>query len=185
MSLSLIIPLVYLGFSAAHPAQVTLVAPSSPVPTLRATILSQYSVWTGAIRFNTRKGKIFKDGTTSDITTLLTFHFPSSSVGRTCKFYFVLGRGSTASGSRQFDVFRSNAPAPGDTAGWPPGNQRGPHLARLEAANSGQAKWVDGPPNSIKSFPCPIGTWAAELVGVGDKDNIQWSDAAQGPYFTF
>ena len=42
-----------------------------------------------------------------------------------------------------------------------------------------------GFPNTIESFPCPTGTWAAEYVGVYDEDDIEWSGPGAGSYFKY
>lgn len=44
---------------------------------------------------------------------------------------------------------------------------------------------MNGFPNTIQSFPCPTGTWAAEFVGVYDDDDIEWSGAGAGSYFEY
>lgn len=83
---------------------------------LRVTPL--YEVWTGAVRHNTANGKVFKDGKTTDITTLLTFDFPPESAGKTCSFHFDLASDASAkiSGTEQFNVFTSLAPATRNTS---------------------------------------------------------------------
>ena len=55
---------------------------------IRPTSTSLYNVWTGAIHYNESNGKVFKDGRSTDVTTLLTFEFLSESKGKTCTFYF-------------------------------------------------------------------------------------------------
>jgi Ubiquitin 3 binding protein But2 C-terminal domain len=154
---------------------------------LSATTISQYSVYTGAINFNTSTGEIFKtDGPppSSDITTLVTFNLPTASAGQTCAFHFNLAPGSTLSGSGLFDVFTSLQPATQSTTSWPPGNQRNNQVARLQAA-IGEATYVSGFPNSVQSFPCPSGTWAIELVGVYDNDDIEWDETDSGSYIVW
>jgi len=173
----------FLGLSAAAPAPAPQI-PSGP-NTVRATTRSQYEVWTGAIQYDTGVGKIFKNGVTSDITTLLTFEFPAAAAGSTCEFHFYLDGTATLGGSGLFDVFTSLAPATADTTSWPPGNQRDQNVARLSAANPGEAAYVAGFPNTIQSFPCPNGTYAIELVGVYDVDDIEWSGTGSGSYFVY
>jgi hypothetical protein len=148
--------------------------------------ISQYTVNSGAINFNTLSGHIFKNnGKTSDITTLVTFNFPSESQGKTCSFQFFLNPSAVLSGSGLFDVFTSLAPATHSTTGFPPGNQRNQQVARMQAVKPGEATYVSGFPNSIQSFPCPSGVWPIELVGVFDVDNIQWLGSVAGPHVTF
>jgi len=154
---------------------------------LSATTISQYSVYTGAIDFDTSSGKIFKTDIpppSSDITTLVTFDLPAESAGQTCVFHFNLAPGSTLNGSGLFDVFTSLQPATESTTTWPPGNQRNNQVGRLQAA-IGEATYVSGfNPNSVQSFPCPSGTWPIELVGVYDNDDIEWT-ADSGPYIVW
>jgi hypothetical protein len=142
-------------------------------------------VWTGAIDYNTGVGKVFKDGQTSDITTLLTFDFPAASQGMTCEFHFYLDGTAQLSGSGLVDVFTSLAPATAGTTSWPSGNQRNQQVGRLSAANPGEATYVAGFPNAIQSFPCPQGTYAIELVGVYDQDDVEWSGSGSGSYFVY
>jgi hypothetical protein len=152
---------------------------------IRPTVTSQYAVWTGAVRYKTQNGNIFKDGRTTDITTLLTFDFPPASAGKTCSFHFNLSSDPKAkvSGTGQFDVFTSLAPAAYSTTSWPSGNLRDNHFGRMTAHLSGEATWVDGFSTSGKSFPCPAGrTYGGELVGTGDADRIEWLAANAGPY---
>jgi Ubiquitin 3 binding protein But2 C-terminal domain len=172
-----------LTFSSAAPAPVPQVPAGPGVVT--PSVRSQYEVWTGAIHYKTAAGKIFKNGITTDITTLVTFNFPPESVGKTCEFHFYLSTTSTVTGSGLFDVFTSLAPATGDTTSWPPGNQRNNHVGRLSAVLGGEATFVSGFPNTILSFPCPAGTWAAEFVGVYDSDDIEWTGTGVGSYFKF
>ncbi|KAN0079347.1 hypothetical protein V8E54_004561 [Elaphomyces granulatus] len=153
---------------------------------VRPTTLSPYTVSTGAINFNAPNGVIFKNnGQSSDITTLVTFNFPSESQGKTCSFHFFLDPSAVLSGSGLFDVFTSLAPATHSTDGFPPGNQRNQQVARMQAVKPGEATYVSGFPNSIQSFPCPSGVWPIELVGVFDVDNIQWLGFGVGPYVTW
>jgi hypothetical protein len=151
------------------------------------TVISQYEVSTGAVHYNTPSGKIFKDGKTTDITTLLTFDMPASAQGMTCEFHFYLDASSTLSGSGQFDVFTSLAPATTDTTTWPQGNQRDQNVGRMAAYIPGEASWEDGFPQLWKSFPCPYGVQqGAELVGTGDSDDIEWlSGNTAGAYIKY
>jgi hypothetical protein len=188
------ITLAMVSFASALPTNTVYVSPipsSTSYPSLppsniiRPTITSQYNVWTGAVRYNTPNGKIFKDGRTTDITTLLTFDFPAASAGKMCSFQFDLSSDPTAivSGTAQFDVFTSLAPAHRSTTTWPSGNLRDQHFGRMTARRDGEATWVDGFPTFGKSFPCPAGqTYGGELVGTGDVDHIEWVAANSGPY---
>ena len=155
--------------------------------TIRPGVVSQYEVWTGAMTRNTN-GKIFKDGKTTDITTLLTFSFPVDSAGKMCSFHFDLSSdtSATVSSTGQFDVFVSLAPTTKDTMSWPSGNLRNKHLGRMQAKVGGEATWVDGFPTFGQSFLCPAGqTYGGELVGVGDVDWIEWLAGSSGPYIAY
>jgi hypothetical protein len=169
-----------LGFTAA--------LPQSAIPTgntIVPTTISQYTVWTGAINFDTGAGKIFKNGRVSDVTTLATFDIPASTAGKTCELHFVLDSSATLSGSGQFDVFTSLAPATTSTTTWPSGNLRDQYVGRMTAVLNGEASWTQGFP-SVPSFPCPAGQLlAGELVGTGDVDDIEWLSINAGPYITY
>src|ERR1700753_177982 len=89
-----------IGLAAAAPAPQ---APASGA-VITPSVLSQYSVWTGAIQYNTGKGKIFKNGKTTDVTTLFTFTYPAASAGKTCSFHLYLSSGSTITGAKAFDI---------------------------------------------------------------------------------
>lgn len=133
-------------------------------------------------------GKIFKDGRTTDVTTLLTFDFPPESEGKTCSFHFESSSDTTTkvSGTGQFDIFISLAPATHDTTTWPSGNLRDQHIGRMTAKPNGAATWLAGFPVFGQGFPCPAGmTYGGELVGAGDVDRIEWSVGASGPYITW
>ncbi|KAH8701334.1 hypothetical protein GQ44DRAFT_55074 [Phaeosphaeriaceae sp. PMI808] len=156
--------------------------------TLRPTYTSQYSVWSGAIQRSTYTGKIFKDGRTTDITTLVTFTFPPASAGKTCSFGFNLPNDSSSrlSGTGQFDVFISLAPVSASTSSWPPGNLRDQHIGRMAAKLGGEATWIAGFPTFGQGFPCPAGeTYGGELVGTGDVDHIEWIAGNAGPYVKY
>jgi hypothetical protein len=173
-----------LGTAVAVPAPMPQSIPTG-ANIVKPSARSQYDVWTGAIHYKTGAGKVFKNGQTTDVTTLVTFDFPADSQGKTCEFHFFLDSTATLSGSALMDVFTSLAPAVADTTSWPPGNQRNQHVGRLAVVKPGEATFVDGFPNTIKSFPCPTGTWAAEFVGVYDTDDIEWTGTGSGSYFKY
>jgi hypothetical protein len=173
---------VLVGLASAVPAPLPQSFPSGP-NIVQPTTISQYNVWTGAIDYDTASGKIFKNGISPDITTLVTFELPAASQGLTCAFNFY--EPSTPGGSGLIDVFTSLQPATGSTTSWPPGNQRNQDVGRLDAQSPGNAIWVAGFPNTVQSFPCPTGTWAIELVGVYDVDDIEWAEPNEGPYLQY
>jgi hypothetical protein len=107
----------------------------------------------------TNNGKISKDGKTTDITTLLTFDFPTALDGKTCSFHFDLSSDPAAkvSSTGQFDVFISLAPATRTTTTWPSGNLRDQHIGRMRAQPNAAATWVAGFSTFGQSFPCPAG----------------------------
>jgi hypothetical protein len=161
---------------------------ASAVPTpgvLQPEVISQYTVSTGAINFNTPTGKVFKDGKSSDITTLVTFNVPSSLSGHTCTFRFSLPSNAVLSGSKKFDVFTSQAPATTSTKTWPHGNLRDQYQGRFQAVSPGEAKAGADGITTATTFPCPAGRLlAGEIVGVGDTDHIEWAKG-QGPFLSF
>jgi hypothetical protein len=159
----------------------------TPVPSnvIKPTLTSQYDVWTGAVRHKEQRGKIFKDGRTTDITTLITFNFPAASAGKTCTFHFDLSSDPAAkvSGNGQFDVFISLAPATRSTTTWPSGNLRDQYIGRMRAQPNVAATWVAGFPTFGQAFPCPAKqTYGGELVGTGDVDHIEWLASTSGAY---
>jgi len=146
------------------------------------SVASTYYVSTGAIQYDVHEGHIFKDGVGSDESTLLTFVIPDLYLDHTCAFNVIFdGMTDYASGSRQFDIFTSLKPALSNATTWPPGNQRDNYYGRMMVDTiPGSAVFVDGITATASSFPCPIGTWGAELVGVGDVDSIFWGSASTG-----
>jgi hypothetical protein len=172
-----------LAFTSAAPASYWA-PPSGPV--IHPTTISQYSVWTGAVKYAVEFGKIFKDGHTTDITTLVTFDIPSAAQGKQCTWHLALDSTATVTGTGVFDVFTSLAPATQDTTTWPNGNLRDNNVARMKAVVGGEATFLDGYPTAGKSFPCPYGyKFAGELVGTGDNDNIAWDDYLSGVYLSY
>ena len=178
--------LAILGFTSALPSPQPQNIPTGSDIIIPKTI-SKYSVWTGAVDFDVSAGKIFKNGRTSDITTLATFEFPAEAAGKTCEFHFVLPNDGTASvsGTGQFDVFTSLAPATQSTTTWPSGNLRDQYAGRMTAFVGAEAQWTAGFPDPAQSFPCPTGLLAGELVGTGDEDDIEWTVPGAGPYIKF
>jgi hypothetical protein len=73
--------------------------------------ISQFTVSTGAVNFKVQYGKVFKGGRRSGITTLMTFDIPPEAEDKTCAFHFFLDLTSIVSGTGQFDIFLSQAPA--------------------------------------------------------------------------
>jgi hypothetical protein len=156
-------------------------------PIIRPTSTSLYDVWTGAVHHDESNGKVFKDGRTTDITTLLTFEFPSESKRKTCTFHFSSSDATAkVSGTGQFDIFISLAPVTHDTTTWPSGNLRDQHIGRMTAKPDGAATWAAGFPVFGQSFPCPGGmTYGGEMVGAGDTDRVEWLVGTSGPYITW
>jgi hypothetical protein len=155
---------------------------------IKPTVRSQYEVSTGAIHYNTPTGKIFNSYAGKDITTLLTFDLPSTLQGKTCSFHFALDAASaTATGTKQFDLYSSLAPATQSTTGWGPGNQRNQFMGRMTAIVPGEAAYVaDIYPKTGASFPCPYGgKFGYELVGAGDLVDIEWTPPASSSYISW
>ena len=148
------------------------------------TTTSQYNVWTGAVTYNTQQGLIHKsNGQSADITTLVTFDFPSTLAGRTCAFIFELDDTATLSGSKRAQVFTSLAPAYATTTTWPHGNLRDQHLGDLLFNKPGRAtvEATYGDAN-LNGFPCPAGqTIGGELVGRWDEVKVRWDVNLAGP----
>lgn len=155
--------------------------------TIKPTVISQYHVSTGAIDFNTGSGKVFKDGRSSDITTLATFRIPQAARGATCQLHFAANSAATVSGTSKFDVFTSQASASTSTKSWPHGNLRDHYVGRFQAIpGGGEARPGADGISTVVSFACPAGqVLAGELVGVGDKDDIEWTLAQGGPFITY
>lgn len=172
-----------IGICAAIPTPQSL---PSGANIIRPIARSQYEVWTGAVQYKTPTGKIFKNGQTTDITTLLTFDLPTSIKGFTCEFHFFLDPTAAVEGTGQFDVFTSLAPATQDTTTWPSGNLRDQYAGRMAASLPGEATWVAGFPSEGRSFPCPGGQlMAGELVPTGETDDIEWDGSVAGAYMLY
>ena len=153
---------------------------------IRPAARSQYDVWTGAILYNTTNGKIFKNGITTDVTTLLTFEYPAATAGLQCEFHFYLDPTATLAGTGTFDVFSSLAPATQSTTSWPPGNQRNQFEGRIQAAEPGEAIFLPGYGNTAQLYNCPTGqTLGMELVPTGDYDDIEWVGKLAGAYILY
>jgi hypothetical protein len=179
-----------LSFTAAAPVSQSSTnntsSPFSQPNIIRPSARSQYDVWTGAINYNTPTGKIFKNGQTTDVTTLLTFDYPAATTGLQCEFHFYLDPTATLSGTGAFDVFSSLAPATESTTGWPPGNLRDQDLGRMQAVLPGEAVFLAGYGNEAQLFDCPsMVTVGMELVPTGDVDDIEWVGALAGAYILY
>jgi len=162
------------GLAASAPAPLPLVPTSGNF--ILPTAVSQADVWTGAIRYATGAGKVFKNGKVTDTTTLLTFVGTAASAGRTCAIHLYLASTSTLTGATQFDVFSSLQPATASTTTWPPGNQRNNHLGRMQAALGAEATVVAGLPTAVSGFACPAAGVAAgfEFVPTDDVMDLEW-----------
>jgi hypothetical protein len=151
--------------------------PSGPLGKILPTTLSNYFVSTGAIHFNTNEGHIMKHANTqSDQTTLLTFNVGPEYANRQCSFGFALnGPTDYTSGSNEFDLFCSLKPAEADAASWPSGNLRDHFHGRMNVdPMSKVGTWVEGVGGEAEVFPCPVGIFGVETVGVNDKVDIYW-----------
>lgn len=171
-------------------ATLALAAPSKPAP--RSTqiihpVHSQYTVSTGAVSYNTGVGRIFKSPSSPSITTLLSFAFPASSAGKTCKLHFPLDASATSTGSQRAQVFSSLRPADQTTETWPDGNLRDQHLGDVRFVPGHEVIWeatygiyASGP------FPCPAGhKLGAELVGRWDSVDVTWDANLSGPFISY
>ncbi|KAF2787307.1 hypothetical protein K505DRAFT_258001 [Melanomma pulvis-pyrius CBS 109.77] len=178
-----------LALTTAAPAPIEKRFPSA-YRIITPSAISQYSVFTGAIAYNTATGLVRKTGDTqSDISTLVTFTIPPSAAGATCSLHFYLDPADTTvvSGTGLIDLFSSLKPAPEhDVPAWgPPGNQRDREMARWKVVKGGEATFSTDVPNAA-TFKCPeAGKVGFELVGAGDKDEIRWGKALSGAYITW
>jgi hypothetical protein len=176
-------------------ASVSLAAPAAQIPrgappsradingtTIYPFATSTYAVWTGAITYGTSNGLVQKTQTSSDISTLVTFEYPSWTAGKQCTFGFSLSSSATVTGTGQADVFSSLENPTGSTTGWPPGNMRNNDLFRFQAVVGGQATLVVQYGGAAGPFSCPSGqTLTYEIVPTGDLDEIQWNVDIEGP----
>jgi hypothetical protein len=153
---------------------------------MRPSARSQYEVWTGAIHYNTPNGKIFKNGQTTDITTLLTFNFSSTTAGLLCEFHFWLDSTANVTGTGTFDVYSGLAPATVSTTSWPPGNLRDQYGGRMQASLPGDATFLAGFGGDANLFDCPSNNaYGVELVPTDDVDDIEWVGSLAGAYILF
>jgi hypothetical protein len=175
-----------LAITAAVPVAQNSSSPFSQPNIIRPSARSQYDVWTGAVHYNSANGKIFKDGKTTDVSTLLTFNFPDVTKGQRCEFHFYLDSTATLSGTGTFDVFSSLAPATQSTTTWPNGNLRDQYGGRMQANKPGDAVFLEGYGNKAQVFDCPSGSvYGAELVPTGDVDDIEWVGSLAGAYILY
>jgi hypothetical protein len=173
-----------LSLAAAAPAPVPQIPSSGAV--IAPSAVSQFDVWTGAIRYASGAGKIFKNGRTTDTTTLLTFTYPTASGGRTCTFHLYLDAASVQTGAKDVDIYSSLQPATTSTSTWGPGNQRNNQLARVAVSKPGDVTYLAGYPQVAKSYPCPSGTVGYELAPTDDTMDIEWTQSATvGAYITY
>lgn len=151
------------------------------IDSIRPATLSTYFVSTGAVHYNTNEGHILKHANSqSDETTLLTFNVPPEYANRQCSFGFSLnGPTDYTSGSSLFDLFCSLKPATADAKTWPSGNLRDHFHGRMSIDPVAKVgKWVEGLGGEAEVFPCPVGVFGVETVGVNDRDDVYWSQAA-------
>ncbi|KAF2877556.1 hypothetical protein BDV95DRAFT_559548 [Massariosphaeria phaeospora] len=178
LSLSSALPL-----TARWPTVTSVILPPS--------VLSQYSISTGAINYDTATGLVSKTGDGKDTSTLATFDIPPSLKGYTCSLHFYLDAGdsvASVSGSGLIDVYSSLKPAPAyDVPAWgPPGNQRDQHYGRLSVVEAGEATVQEGHPVTVKGFPCPgEGPVGFEIVGVYDQVGVAWDPTYSGLYLVY
>jgi len=184
-----------LALTSAAPTPVPVEAVEKRFPAaahvLHPSAISQYYVSTGAIIFNPPTGLVRKTGdANSDLTALVTFSIPASAAGATCSLHFWLDSTDTTAsvtGTGLIDLFSSLKPAPGyNVPAWgPPGNQRNLPLGRWIVKKGAEATFSTDVPNKA-TFPCPsAGDYGFELVGAGDKDQVQWGKTLSGPYITW
>ncbi|RPA85166.1 hypothetical protein BJ508DRAFT_412287 [Ascobolus immersus RN42] len=127
-------------------------------------VWTQYNVQTGAQTWNTPEGLIRKN---ADITTIYTFDFGYSNVGKTCTFGF--DRPYESTGTKQADLFSVIGNPTSSTTGFPRQAPRNQYIARLQVGNDlfGATTWIS--PSQAPSFPCPSGKVSWELVPAGDN----------------
>ncbi|KAI9162982.1 hypothetical protein HJFPF1_04577 [Paramyrothecium foliicola] len=168
-------------------ASTVLGAPLEPRsdPFFTPSAIWKYNTGTGAISA-TATGLISKSTNNNgqDITTLLTFTYPSAAAGKKCRFAFYLDNTANLQGSRKIDFYSSNNPVSAPSPGWGPGNQRNNHLGRLSAVKPGFATWdatYSAYLTQKTDCKAPGTKEGFELVGVYDKDVVSWNPAAAGP----
>ena len=175
----------------AATASTTLAAPAAvferaaPISTILPFVTSNYHVKTGQIDFNTGRGLVDKStgNNGDDHTTLVTFQVPQQYSGNQCQIVFDLPPAAPVSGTGRLDVFTSIAPATTNTLTWPQGNLRDDQLGRLIASPGERASWEQDF-GGFSPYPCSqvAGQYvAAELVGVGDNDHVEWNGYTDGP----
>ena len=155
-----------------------------PAGTLEPTTTSLYHSYNGAIEYAVPRGKVSRvQNGNDDISTLLTFTFPSASRGKKCTFNFKLTGAYTHTGSPFIDVFTSSQPATGSSPGWgPPSNYRDQQLGRLRLVAGGKATQEWG----SFSFDCPAGeTKGYEVTPTGDSEYVEWAEPGDGAWISY
>ncbi|KAF2676411.1 hypothetical protein K458DRAFT_424729 [Lentithecium fluviatile CBS 122367] len=154
--------------------------PSDPT-IIKPTYISNYNINTGGLTYNPAVGKAKFDKT----STISTFTIPSTLSGRKCSLNFHISPSDTAatlSAATGVQVFSTNqVPPTYNVASWgPPGNQRNQHYGNLKLQKPGNGV-VDDWPQTLKEFPCPVGTYAWEVVAKWDVA-VEYGSGVSGLY---
>ncbi|KAK5250255.1 hypothetical protein LTS06_004983 [Exophiala xenobiotica] len=161
----------------------------APIAQVFPEYTSQYNSRTGAVDFNTERGLVSRSPTNggADITTLVTFALDEQYASNWCQLVFDLeNASSSASGSKQAQLFTSLAPATTDTTTWPSGNQRNQALGSIQIIPGGEAQWQLGTGPGATSngfFPCGLiagQVYGGEVVPQGDSVEVSWPAGQDG-----
>lgn len=161
----------------------------APIATVYPSYTSQYNGKTGAVDFHTAQGLVSRNPQNggADISTLVTFTLDAKYSTNTCQVVFDLtDSSSSATGSKQAQLFTSIAPAEADAASWPSGNLRDQHLGNINVVQGGRATWEAGSgPGATADgvFDCSVIaglTWGGEIVPRGDTVEIKWPAGYDG-----
>ncbi|KAF2190036.1 hypothetical protein K469DRAFT_560699 [Zopfia rhizophila CBS 207.26] len=150
--------------------------------------ISIYHGYNGAIQYGVTSGKIQRiQSGNDDISTLVTFYFPSGLEKFTCEFMFQTDDADSKINGDIFDVFNSNEIVKSASKGWgAPSNYRGTPLGRMKAIPGGNAKVMEGFPGKNTQFKCPsAGFKGYEVAPTGDKTHIEWHGSYDGPYIRY
>ncbi|OAQ62706.1 hypothetical protein VFPPC_14880 [Pochonia chlamydosporia 170] len=157
-------------------------SPPSGYGTITPSALYVYDVSTGAIGPQTTTAKVEKNRNIHEKTTLMTFTYPTESTNKKCALYFYYDSVSW-SGTDKLAIYSSLNPAPGQTSGWGPGNQRNNQLGiwKKPSSSPSWADWEATYGGLSGAQDCKPGvTEAFEIVGQGDETWISYENAVGG-----
>ncbi|KAK3331851.1 hypothetical protein B0T19DRAFT_456256 [Cercophora scortea] len=175
------------SLSLLAPALAIAAATPEHVPVRRQTIpsISPETMFTVDAAANTatcaRSGIVdkFHNNNGHDLSTLVFYMYPLTSIGDRCELLFLPSPGSRLWGSRQLDIYTLNARPANCSVAWTPGTGRNTSLGRIEVDPTRQvARWLYHSSSYLtySSRCAPAGTVEGlEFVPVSEYDHVEWA----------